>query len=411
MIRLNDKPDVHGNVHLLTNLRHKHYVKFGGIQSDDSIDSFHKFMLDNGVWDSNDKVVKSRKPVNFVPGPEYDNISVVLKFYNLGVIACENKMKMRQKEQKEREQRETEYRGQRDNSSLSQSQRESFENLHTTETRHQKNGIVLNVKGKINATDDKPIPVLQLTNPNISHDNISNNTLVDYNIQPLINETPRKKSASFGPIPCEDSDSLDDVDELLDHEELSDDPDNGQDDESNDDSNDDSNNESNNETENDSNDSDNQKFIDLNIPDDNIIEFENKNKSDKNKSNNKSKNKSKISSNIIVENKKSKTDKKDIKPKISKNNKKSAKCNISESDESDESDDISDQSEDFSESDMSNDSDSSNNSDEDISSESNSSEDELPKKKSTTTKKEPLVTNKKPLPKTVIKNQLNQLRI
>ncbi|AQN68564.1 hypothetical protein [Saudi moumouvirus] len=399
MIRLNDKPDINGNVHLLANLKHKHYVKFKGIQSDDSIDSFHKFMLDNGVWDPDDKVVKLRKPMNFMPRPEFDNISVVLKFYNLGVMACENKMKLRQKEQMAKEQGETEYRDKKDISNTPQINGESIENLHTTETTRQRNGIVLNVKGKINTTDEKPIPVLQLTNPNIPHV-INNNTQLDNNNnQPGVNETPRRKSASFGPIPCEDSDSLDDVDDLLNHEDFSDYADNDHENDDSNDSNDDSNDESPNEDENDSDDSDNQGFIDVNIPDDNIIEFENKNKSDKNKSGKKSK----LNSDIIAENKKSKSIKQNIisKPHVTKNNKKSTKTKVPESDDSDDSDDsnesdalddISDQSEDFSHSDSD-----ISNSEEDISSDSNSSEDELPKKKLTTTKKAPQTITKKPI--------------
>ncbi|QGR54181.1 hypothetical protein [Moumouvirus maliensis] len=413
MIRLNDKPDINGNVHFLTNLKHKHYVKFQGIQSDDSIDSFHKFMHDTGVWHPDDRVVKSRKSMNFMPGPKFDNISVVLNFYNLGVIAYEDKMKMRLKEQMEREQRENEYKEKREieqkeqlNSNIPNSQRESFENLHTADSSLQKSGIVLNIKGKINNPDDRQIPVLQLTNPNITHDNITNNAQVDNNINQLLVKTPRK-SASFGLLSY-DSDSLDDVDDLLNHEDFSDDPDGEQEDSDGDSDDGNSNDESPDEVENNSDDSDNQVFIDVNIPDDNIIEFENKNKSDKNKSK-----KSKLNSNIIVENNKSKPDKENIRSKNndSKTNKKSTKKIIPESDSESEESNDSDQSDDFSQSepDISSDSDS-NNSEEDISSDSDSSEDEVPKKKNNTkaqqkTKKPSQVT--KPQSKTVVKKPVS----
>ncbi|AVL95050.1 hypothetical protein ma664 [Moumouvirus australiensis] len=408
MIRLNDKPDISGTVHFLTNLKHKHFVKFGGLQSNDSIDSFHKFMCEYGVWDPTDKIVKSKKQANYLPGPEYDNISVVLKFYNLGVIAYEDKMKMRIREQIEREQREHEYKERREieqkeplNSSIPNSQRESFENLHTADSSLQKSGIVLNIKGRVNNPDDKQIPVLQLTNPNITHDNITNitnNAQVD-NINQLLVKTPRK-SASFGLLSY-DSDSLDDVDDLLNHEDFSDDPDGEQDGDSDDDSHDgDSDDESPDEVENNSDDSDNQVFIDLNIPDDNIIEFENKNKSDKNKSK-----KSKLNSNIIAENNKSKPDKQNIKSKNndSKTSKKSTKKTIPESESEEFSD--SDQSDDFSQSepDISSDSDS-NNSEEDISSDSDSSEDEVPKKKTNTKVQQ---TTKKPLQVTKSQSKTN----
>jgi len=89
LIKLNNTTDNDGNVDFIANRTKNNYINLGGINSKRIIDCVHAFLCHYGIWDENDTVVSTKKPLNFTPDPKYYNISFVLAFYNAACMCRE----------------------------------------------------------------------------------------------------------------------------------------------------------------------------------------------------------------------------------------------------------------------------------------------------------------------------------
>ena len=82
LIKLSNSADENGNVDFIANRTKNNYVNLGGANIRDAIDCVHKFLCYNKVWDENDSVIHTMKPIGYIPNPQtYHNISFILNFY------------------------------------------------------------------------------------------------------------------------------------------------------------------------------------------------------------------------------------------------------------------------------------------------------------------------------------------
>lgn len=86
-MEVNMEPDENGNVDFIANKTKQNYLKLGKV-SNEVIDSVHSFICRYNIWDPDDMVIHSVKTRDYVPGKTWNDISVVLVFYNL---ACRHK--------------------------------------------------------------------------------------------------------------------------------------------------------------------------------------------------------------------------------------------------------------------------------------------------------------------------------
>ena len=172
LLRLSNKTDENNNVDLIANKTKKNYVNLRGVNNEDTIDCVHMFMCQNHIWNEDDIVILTRKPYNFVP-PGFDNISCVLNFYNKAIEESELHAQMQKEE-----------------SAMNQPYCHAESCSQDVENKKQ-------------------IIVKQLTNPNIPYPDIQNYTSVP---------PQDKKKSKHEKIIDEESNSMDEVVQLIESE-------------------------------------------------------------------------------------------------------------------------------------------------------------------------------------------------
>lgn len=88
-VRLSTTPDKNNNIDFICNTTKNNYIKLNGYNEKDAIQSLHSFLCNYEVWSLTDKVVRTLKPINFIPDCKYHNISFILKFYNMALLGAE----------------------------------------------------------------------------------------------------------------------------------------------------------------------------------------------------------------------------------------------------------------------------------------------------------------------------------
>jgi hypothetical protein len=93
-VKLDTDPYPDGTVDFIVNKTKKNYINLGGANTKETIDCVCTFMCDNELWDDDDCVIHTKKPISYVPDPSaYHDISPVLRFYNMGRLAIEARNK------------------------------------------------------------------------------------------------------------------------------------------------------------------------------------------------------------------------------------------------------------------------------------------------------------------------------
>ncbi len=90
---LTTEPSGDGTVVFLVNKTKRNFINTGGYNSDDVIDCIHAFLHKYGIWNESDQIIKTYKSKNFTPANKdnYHDISFVLTFYNMSVVAKEQR--------------------------------------------------------------------------------------------------------------------------------------------------------------------------------------------------------------------------------------------------------------------------------------------------------------------------------
>lgn len=70
-------------VDFIVNKTKLQYVNLKGVNDDTTIKSFYYFLCKYEIWSESDKVIKTFKKINYVAPSKYNNISFVIKFYNM----------------------------------------------------------------------------------------------------------------------------------------------------------------------------------------------------------------------------------------------------------------------------------------------------------------------------------------
>ena len=77
-------PDADGIVDFLANKDKGNYINLKGSNTKDTIDCVHSFLCKYGVWNKDDRVIHTRKPINFQPlRPMFYDISFIMTFYKM----------------------------------------------------------------------------------------------------------------------------------------------------------------------------------------------------------------------------------------------------------------------------------------------------------------------------------------
>lgn len=72
-----------GFINFIANKTKNNYVNLGGFNDKEVIDCVHTFLCNNGIWNTTDHVIYTKKQSSYIPTAKYHDISFVLKFYNL----------------------------------------------------------------------------------------------------------------------------------------------------------------------------------------------------------------------------------------------------------------------------------------------------------------------------------------
>ncbi len=87
--------DTNGRVTFITNTTKKTYVNTGGINNDDFVKCFIKFMCQYADWTIDDKIIQSYHNPNYRPKNIYDrDISFMVKIYKMAYMAKQRNDKM-----------------------------------------------------------------------------------------------------------------------------------------------------------------------------------------------------------------------------------------------------------------------------------------------------------------------------
>lgn len=101
-IALSTEADADGMVDFIANKTKKNYINLGGINNKEAIDCIHAFACQYGIWNRNDKVVHTKKLINYIPDTnQYSDISFIINFYNIARNAYQKIKNIPQNEQGE----------------------------------------------------------------------------------------------------------------------------------------------------------------------------------------------------------------------------------------------------------------------------------------------------------------------
>ena len=89
LLRLGTRPYSDGTIDILINATKYNYIILSGNNNPDAIDCLHAFLNKNGVWGDNDTVHIVPQKQGIRINPKYADISFVLRFYNMALLAKE----------------------------------------------------------------------------------------------------------------------------------------------------------------------------------------------------------------------------------------------------------------------------------------------------------------------------------
>lgn len=80
---ITSEPNAEGYLNIIVNKTKRNYIRTSGNISADAVDSLHRFMIQYGVWHSDDEVFKSYKLESDRINPQiYHDITFILRFYD-----------------------------------------------------------------------------------------------------------------------------------------------------------------------------------------------------------------------------------------------------------------------------------------------------------------------------------------